>query len=241
METTNPLKEIMLQAGRNGDISNRSYYVKAVNNVLKTDLVSIKVCPIGKVWEGKDGKDYDLKVTAGGWNSRIKIGRSMEATDILRAIGNLLLKPEVKEKVKATVFVAGNCQKCGGTGYIPHFHYYCSGICFDCLGIGFDFKNKTSVEIDGGKENGKKELKGRAYINQFYVSKNYIESFPDGVENIKAIGSIGHETAEQWLGKKDGVYYIHQPICKANGWYAIPENEYPKFENEFKKQQSFKI
>lgn len=218
----NPLKDIMLQAGRNGDISNRSYYVKAVNNVLNTDLVSIKVCENGKVWIGKDDKRYDLVVSAGGWNSRSKIGNRMEATDILRAIGNLLLKPEVKEKIKANVFVAGDCQKCSGVGTIPHFYYYCSGICFDCLGLGFDFKNKTYVDI----EQESKELKGLAYINQFRITANYAENFPQGVENIKVTGWLGHETAEEWIGKKDGIYYIHQPICKTNSWYAIPEGDF---------------
>lgn len=234
---TNPLKEIMLQANRNSEITNRSYYVKAVNNVLNTGLVTIKVCEIGKVWEGKDGFDYDLKVTAGGWNSRKKIGKSMEATDILRAIGKLLLKPEVKEQIKSNVFVAESCQKCNGAGVIPAFSYYCSGICFDCLGLGYDFKNRTSVEI----EQEKKNLKGMAYIRQFYVSKNYTDNFPAGVENIKATAFIGHETAEEWLSKKDGVYYLHQPVCKANGWYAIPEAEFPKFQKEFKKSMNKNI
>lgn len=146
MKATNPLKDIMLQAGRDGNITNRSYYVKAVNNVLNSGFVSIKVCALGKVWEGSDGVDYNLKVTAGGWASRLKINH-MGATDILRAIGNLLLKPQVKDKIKANVFVADKCQKCNGVGHIPAFHYYCSGICFDCCGTGFDFKNKTSIDI----------------------------------------------------------------------------------------------
>jgi hypothetical protein len=147
MKAKNQLKEIMLNAGRNGDITNRSYYVKAVNNVLETGLVQIKVCQLGKVWEGKDKVDYDLKVTAGGWSSRLKVGKTMEADNILRAIGKLLLRGEVKANIKANVFIPEHCQKCSGRGIIPYFHYYCSGICFDCLGLGFDFKNKTSVEI----------------------------------------------------------------------------------------------
>ncbi len=221
----------MLQAGRDSDITNRSYYVKAVNNVLLTGLVSIKVCQIGKVWEGKDGINYDLKVSAGGWNSRLKIGKGMRPTDILRAIGNLLLKPEVKENIKAQVFVPEHCEKCNGQGIIPAFHYYCSGICFECMGIGRDFKNRTIVEI----EQVPKQLTGRSYINKFMVSANYTETFPKDVQNIRATGWVGHETAEEWLAKKDGMYYIHQPVCKANGWYAIPETEFPRFQQEFKK------
>ena len=109
-------------------------------------------------------------------------------------------------------------------------------------GLGFIHKNMPAEVqaqmVQNVKDRAKHELTGRAFINKFRVSANYTETFPKGVENIKATGWIGHETAEEWLSKKDGIYYIHQPVCKANGWYAIPESEFTKFQNEFKKSMN---
>jgi hypothetical protein len=31
-----------------------------------------------------------------------------------------------------------NCQKCGGTGYLPQYDYWYDGICFECGGLVFD-------------------------------------------------------------------------------------------------------
>lgn len=30
-----------------------------------------------------------------------------------------------------------NCERCGGTGFIPDYHYYMNGICFQCDGKGY--------------------------------------------------------------------------------------------------------
>jgi hypothetical protein len=231
----NPLKVIMADTGRKSDISNRSYFVKSVNTVLLTGLVKIQLAPKGKVWLNEKmnkGKKFDLRVDAGGWVSFGYYGDNMDANDILRNIGKLLLVPEVKEKIKADVFVPEHCFKCNGLGIIPMYHYYCNGICFDCCGLGCNLKDRTRVDIIAPET---KDLKGRKYLNLFVVSKLYTEQFPSGVENIKPIQYIGHPTAEKFLGKKDNVYYIHQPVCKANGWYAIPENDFEKFKVEYEK------
>lgn len=40
-----------------------------------------------------------------------------------------------------------DCEKCGGTGYLPGYDYWCDGICFDCNGIGFDPDQPYSWEL----------------------------------------------------------------------------------------------
>ena len=40
------------------------------------------------------------------------------------------------------------CQKCKGTGYMPEFHYYEYGVCFDCGGLGLlDDGRQQWVEV----------------------------------------------------------------------------------------------
>jgi hypothetical protein len=38
------------------------------------------------------------------------------------------------------MYIAENCNKCGGSGYLPEFDYFQSGICFSCNGHGVELK-----------------------------------------------------------------------------------------------------
>lgn len=45
------------------------------------------------------------------------------------------------------------CDKCKGTGYLPEYHYYLGGVCFDCNGIRYDLTQTIQSyfsEIDDG-------------------------------------------------------------------------------------------
>lgn len=145
----NQLKEILKAAGRSCDYTNRSFSCKAVNAALATGLVRIEVSRDGMVWTDKAGTSFNLKVFAASWVRKIKIKGTMTPKEILYQIGTLLLNEEVKKALKSYVHLrSADCPKCQGMGIIPHFHYYCSGICFSCGGTGRNMTNdKTTVEI----------------------------------------------------------------------------------------------
>jgi hypothetical protein len=151
MKNNNPINEILKAAGRRCDFTNRSFYTKAVNAALKTGLVRVEVSNEGKSWvNNATGKQYNLRVYAGGYVRKSNIRSSYIApSDILPVMGALLLDEDVKKVINADVHLRSeSCQKCNGLGIIPQFHYYCSGICFDCGGTGYNFSNeKTTVTI----------------------------------------------------------------------------------------------
>lgn len=144
--SNNPLKDLMLAAGRPFHTDNRSYHTRAVNKLLKTGRIEIKICSLGKHWVGKDGKKYDLKISAAGYSTRAFLKNDISAFYILRYIGIHLQFPAVAEKIKASVSLHTHCERCNGQGFIPAFHYYCNGICFECFGTGFSKWNDL-VEI----------------------------------------------------------------------------------------------
>jgi len=145
--STNPLKDIMVAAKHSFSGDNRSYYIRSINNILKSGKVEIKVNEPGFVWRSQDGaKKWNVVIKAGGWVSR-SYTKNISAFYLLRAIGEHLQLPQVKEKILAEVSLHKHCEKCGGSGFIPAFHYYCNGICFDCFGTGFS-KFKDLVEIN---------------------------------------------------------------------------------------------
>ena len=146
----NKLKEIRQAAGFTDTADNRSFYVKAVNTVLETGLVTITVHTKGYHLVRKaTAKRYNITATAAGWTSRAYKQRA-DAFDILTIIGTLLQHPEVKKHIDAYVSHRPKCcQKCNGAGYIDYFKHVCNGICFDCCGTGHNMKaDKTIVEIN---------------------------------------------------------------------------------------------
>ena len=46
----------------------------------------------------------------------------------------------VLSKIGETRYIANNCYKCGGSGYLPEYYYYKGGICFSCWGEGVILK-----------------------------------------------------------------------------------------------------
>lgn len=151
MKNNNRLKSILEAAKRPANITNRSFYTRAANAALKTGLVTVEICEAGRHWT--DPVAHNVRIKAAGYVRRPMIKGTIEPGDILRHIGLLLTDENVKAKIKSFVSIrATECQKCGGHGIIPQFSYYCSGICFDCGGSGFNMSNeKTIVEINDNK------------------------------------------------------------------------------------------
>lgn len=234
------IQEILKKEGFNTEgMDNRNRAIKSINSVLKNSDVTMSICEKGMKWTGNDSKPYNVKITLPSVGSVRYYIKHIEqhsniAYSLLSLLGKFLRMEKIKEKLYSETEEPCTCMKCEGKGVIPAFYYYADGVCFDCMGMGITGK----LMVQNVQDRAKRELTGRPFINKFRVSGNYTETFPKGVENIRATGWIGHETAEEWLSKKDGVYYIHQPVCKANGWYAIPESEFPKFQKEFKKSMN---
>ncbi|QYK05837.1 hypothetical protein [Shewanella zhangzhouensis] len=40
-----------------------------------------------------------------------------------------------------------NCKKCGGTGYLPQYHYYENGVCFACIDTSVNFDIRTEDKV----------------------------------------------------------------------------------------------
>ena len=223
------LAEILEAAGYGAkEFSNRSRSVRSINAVLNNSGITLAVCEKGKVWVSNEIR-FNVKIVLPDvWQMRFKLN-SVEPASLLRSFGKFLRTPAVKAKIYAEVEFPQQCSKCQGTGFLPHYAHIADGVCFDCMGCGW--RGIMAVHNVQKKE----KLTGRPYVQQFLVNGNYSEIFAKDVENIKAVGWTGHATAEQWLAKKDGIYYLHQPVCKANSWYAVPEKEFNKFQKQFKK------
>jgi hypothetical protein len=147
----NHIKAIMESAKRSYDYDNRNFQTKAINNCIENGMVKITVADKDRLSTNskllnKDGSlwGFNLRVDAFGFASRVRVRHSIEPNDILIAVGNLLNKENIKEKINASYFESCDCSRCNGKGIIPQFHYYCSGICFDCYGSGKDVK-KISI------------------------------------------------------------------------------------------------
>lgn len=222
------IQEILKDKGYNtSGMDNRNRAVKNINTVLKNIDITIDVASVGKVWVSNDKKKYNIKIGLPSVGS-IKQHIDIDGYEILKMLALFLRNDKVREKIYSETEVPHTCPKCDGKGVLPEFEYYANGVCFDCLGLGM-----VGKLVVNNVQDKKTPLTGRLYIKQFYVVGWYNELFPKDVERIKPVGMIGHPTAEQWLSKKDGIYYIHQPICEGNSWYAVPEEDFPKFKKEF--------
>ncbi len=225
------IQQILSDAGFDvSELNNRQRAVRSLNSVFKNSEVVIRIAPKGKVWTGSDDFKYNFQITLGKISTRCKLDSrcDFDTYTLLEKMGTFLRREEVKKIIYSETSEPCTCSKCEGNGIIPAFYYYADGVCFDCMGVGSI--GKLMVQ----KVKKVSELTGRAYINKFYVSESYVK-FPLEVQDIKPINFIGHATAEQWLSKKDDIFYIHQPVCMANSWYAIPESDFEKFTKEFNK------
>jgi hypothetical protein len=149
----NLIKEKLAASGFELIEDNRNRYVKNLNMLLDSGLFKLTICEKGMSWVRDDSKPtntrsnrYNVIIRGGGYIKKVFVD-SIDKVSLLQQFGWFLKDEKVRENIKASVTIPTNCAKCQGIGIIPAFHYYCSGICFDCCGTGFDFKTKTSIEL----------------------------------------------------------------------------------------------
>ena len=219
------------------DNGNRA--VRNIDTVLKQGIIDINITKKGKVWTGKNNKQFNLKIKLiGDDNGYVYYGSDLNPEFILSKLAKFFQREEVREQIKNKITVSVKtpckCGKCDGVGVIPAFYYYANGICFDCMGIGFT-SQKTSVKLQSTE-------KGVGYIHKFYITGNFTEKFPlKNVKAIKPVEFIGHPTAETFLGESDNFFWIYAPVCERNDWYKIPKAEMGKFTAEWNKNKSRKF
>jgi len=146
----NHIKGIMENAKRIYEYDNRNFQTKAINSCIDNGMVTITIADKDRLSTNakilnKDGSlfGFNLRVDAFGFTSRVRVHHYIAPNDILSTIGNLLNKQNIKEKIGATYLENCDCSRCNGKGIIPQFHYYCSGICFDCYGSGKNVVKKS--------------------------------------------------------------------------------------------------
>lgn len=153
MKPTTTVKAIFEKEGYVYNKDGRTRSHRALQALLDSGLINFKVCQSGMAWN-KDGIKYNVMVTIkkpdgtfSAWRVYSQI-TNKDAYDILKIIGQILQKPQVKDFMSSYVDIDCSCQKCEGRGIVPAFHYYCNGVCFDCYGLGYNRKFKPTVELN---------------------------------------------------------------------------------------------
>lgn len=136
----------------NKDGRNRTH--RALQSLLDSGLISFSVCEKGMVWtRKKNGFKYNVRVSIKKpdgvfYNVYTKSTiTNIDSYDVLKIIGGVLQRDEVKSFMNSYVDIDASCHKCNGVGFIPMFHYYCNGVCFDCYGLGFNRKFVPTVQL----------------------------------------------------------------------------------------------
>lgn len=235
----NSIIDILSEAGYDtASLSNRQRAVRSINSVMQNSEIKICIQKKGLVWINTDGVRFNVKITlkkdeSSNYRSTYKLKNPNDAYTLLKCLADFLKREDIKTKILSDVSTPHSCLKCEGTGFIPQFHWYADGVCFDCMGAGI--QGKLVVKLKP------KKLTGWNFIQQFNVTGTYSEKFPSGVENIKPVDFINHPTAITYLGKKDDTYYIHGPICMRNDWYEIPAEQFAEFAKTWNAYKSVSI
>lgn len=141
----NKLSEIFKADGYYSDFDNRSMDVKALNKAMLAGL-KITLCEKGKVYIRKDGVKWNVKLSIGPKGFTYKFKTEITPYTILHALAKLIQEDKFDLKSGSEFKLAEPCSKCSGRGIIPYFSFYCNGICFDCMGIGYKGEY-TTVKI----------------------------------------------------------------------------------------------
>jgi hypothetical protein len=150
MNTTNKLFTESLRPEQ-GD--NRSYFVKALNQIIADGFISIEIAPKGKVWTNpnfKDSKgnlrDFNIQVKGYGWTGRY-YDRDFNAKDLLGYVAKFIKNPSIIDlhvkSISLNISEVCECDRCMGQGFIKAFNYYCDGICFKCYGSKYMIQKRV--------------------------------------------------------------------------------------------------
>jgi hypothetical protein len=145
MKAVNQLSEIFKETGYYSDFNNRSFDVKALNKAMAAGL-RIQLCEKGKVYVPASGVKWNVRLSVGGKGFTYKFKTEVSPYTILNALAKLIQEDKFNLKSGTDYKMAEPCSKCSGRGIIPYFSFYCNGICFDCMGLGYKGEY-TTVKI----------------------------------------------------------------------------------------------
>ncbi len=234
------IKQIVAEKGYDWSDYSKTKAVINLNKVLNNSEITIEFVQNGFIRTKKTGFKYNIIISLGEI-SYAYMNRDIASSplSVLANVGNFINKDSVKQVLTASININCKCEKCGGAGVIPQFHYYCSGICFDCFGLGF---TKLRIAVNGfeGKPKKSKGLTREAFYKKYYVSGNYELLFPKDAIFLRALAlsSIqkeGEHSSDNHISHDNDFYYIHAPLCGRNDWYKIPKNEWTEFTTAAKK------
>lgn len=135
----NKLQAIYKAAEYDIACDNRSYFTKSLNKALSNSNVNFLLVKNGYVRTNSNGFDYNLRIFINGKGKCFML-KSVDPESLCDCFARVAKMPHVKESI--TIHQGAYiCSKCNGKGIIPAFMHVCSGICFDCLGIGYRFNS----------------------------------------------------------------------------------------------------
>jgi hypothetical protein len=148
MKTTqleNKLSELFKAADYSGDFDNRSFDVKALNKAIAAGL-KIQIIKKGFIRETSAGFKWNVRLSVGEKGMVYRFKYTLTPYDILNSLAKAIKEDKFDLKSGTKFKLAEPCSKCHGHGIIPYYAYYCNGICFDCLGLGYKGEY-TTVQI----------------------------------------------------------------------------------------------
>ena len=152
-QSKNATTKLFVESGRTEQGDNRSYFVKALNQIIADGFITINIQQIGKVWKNPNHKDdngnpkkFNIEIKGYGCTGRY-YDSNFNAKDLLSYVAQFIQYPKVSDNhvksIKLDTLHTCECDRCMGQGFIKSFDYYCNGICFQCYGSKYMVKKKT--------------------------------------------------------------------------------------------------
>lgn len=138
------IQEIFTKYGyrQYAELSNRKKVVQNINRTLAAGKIDIQLAKPGKVWL-KDGQRWSVqifvKVTEDGRGYIFKYKPNIITPNtILLCLTKVIQKPKVSKAIGSYLANCPECNRCNGKGILPHYMHVANGVCFRCLGTGYD-------------------------------------------------------------------------------------------------------
>lgn len=152
----NATNKLFTESGRPEQGDNRSYFVKALNQIINDGLIKINIQEKGKIWTNPRHKDskgnlikFNIEIKGYGCTGRY-YDNNFNAIDLLTYLAEFIQHPKVAEShiksISVDTMKICECDRCNGKGFIKQFDYYCNGICFKCYGSKY-MVDKTILSV----------------------------------------------------------------------------------------------
>ena len=152
----NATNKLFTESGRPEQGDNRSYFVKALNQIIEDGLIKVNIQEKGKMWTNPRHKDskgnlikFNIEIKGYGCTLRY-YDNTITAKSLLTLVAKFIQYPKVSESHVKSISVdtmeTCECDRCNGQGFIKQFDYYCNGICFKCYGSKY-MVVKTTLSV----------------------------------------------------------------------------------------------